>query len=317
MAVTKPHKATHTKTDTIMVDEAVLSSWKNPPFQRGLRVNDKVRALAETIKQDSAVIPGVITLGVLGRDTYLLDGQHRAQAFRLSGLEQGYADIRIHVFEDMAAMGQEFVNLNSRLVNLKPDDVLRGLEESLPALRSIRSRCSMVGYDMVRRNAERAPFVSMSTLLRAWQGSSRETPGAVSIGAMQLATDLTMEDADNIAAVMGILENAWGRNLEYIRLWNGLNLTMCLWLYRRMVIARYSTKTPHLTKEMFCKAMMGVSANGLYLDWLVGRKMSDRDRSPAMSKLRAIVARRIEKETGKRPNMPSPAWLKGHERKEA
>ena len=51
----------------------------------------------------------------------------------------------------MAEMGDAFVALNSRLVNMRPDDILRGLEGSIPALQEIRASCPFVGYDQIRQ----------------------------------------------------------------------------------------------------------------------------------------------------------------------
>lgn len=308
----KPHATTHTKTDTIEVSPELLTKWKAPPFQRPLRVNARVLELVAEIKRDGGVIPGVITLGHLGRDTYLLDGQHRMHAFLLSELPLGYVDIRVHYLQDMAEMGKEFVRLNSRLVNLRPDDVLRGLEEGNEALRYVRTRCPFVGYDQIRRS-ERSPIVSMSTLLRCWFGSHPETPTSGGGGSStHLAETLTVDDAENLATILLVLEKSWGRHQEYARLWGALNLTLCFWLWRRTVTTQYSPSSVRLTKEAFSKCMMSVSAATDYVDWLGGRNLSERDRSPAYSKLKAIIAHRMEADTSKRPRLPQPEWAKGH-----
>lgn len=307
----KPHSSTHTKSDTIEVNQTVISGWKAPPFQRPLRVNERVRQLVETIKKDDGVIPGVITLGVLGKDTYLLDGQHRTHAFLLSECPSGYVDIRIHHFEDMGEMGEEFVNLNSRLVAFRPDDILRGLEESMPTLRLIRQKCPFVGYDMIRRS-ERAPIVSMATLLRCWCGSSSETPIAGGASTLQLTQSITQDETENLVSALLVIEKAWGRDHEYARLWSALNLTICFWVWRRTVVTQYSPNTLRLTKDMFGKCMMSLSASSAYIDWLLGRHLSERDRSPAYAKIKTIIAKRVEAETGKKPRLPQPAWAKGH-----
>jgi hypothetical protein len=162
---TDSEKVTRTVVDTIEITPAVVNAWIVPPFQRHLKINDKVRALAETIKGDGGVIPGVITLGVFERKQYLLDGQHRREAFLMSECQEGYVDIRQHHFDSMAEMGEEFVALNSQLVVMKPDDILRGLEGSCEALQIVRNACPWVGYDQVRRGA-RAPLLGMAMVMR-------------------------------------------------------------------------------------------------------------------------------------------------------
>ncbi len=307
----RPHRRTHTRTDTILLTKELIATWKLPMFQRELRVNAKVRAVAEELRRDGGVIPGVITLGIVGRVTYIIDGQHRIHAFRISGLEEAYADVRIHEFETEAEAGAEYVRLNSRLVTLKPDDTLRGLEASLPCLLKIRQERPFVGYGGIRRS-ETSPIVSMSQLLRCWYGSQPETPKGHSSSAIDLAMQLTKDEASTIVDALGLLERAWGRRLEYGRLWNALNLSLCFWLYRRTVVTNYSPSTTRLTRDLFTKSMMALSANGDFLDWLVGRQLTDRDRSPAYARIKSIVTKRVTAETGKATKMPAPAWSKGH-----
>src|SRR5687767_8223986 len=158
-------KSVRSTMDTVLLTQEWVKSMAHVPFQRPLRVNEKVSALAEELKCSGGVIPGVLTIGVIGKERYLVDGQHRVEAFKLSGLRDGYADVRICHFDSMAEMGEEFVNLNSQLVRMRPDDILRGMEGSNIGLTMIRKACEFVGYDMIRRGAS-APILSMSTMLR-------------------------------------------------------------------------------------------------------------------------------------------------------
>ena len=126
-----------------------------------------------------------------------------------------------------------------------------------------------------------------------------------------MAVSLTSEDADQMVSFLNLCYEAWGRDVAYSKLWGVLNLILCAWLFRRLVITQYSPKTPRLTKELFKKCLMSVSAKTDYLDWLVGRNNGERDRSPAYDRLRAILTKRLEEELGSRPKMPSPAWATG------
>lgn len=306
---TASEKKTRTVVDTIRFTQDTLKSWRLPEFQRPIKINEKVRALAEQLKADGGVMPGIITLGVINGTTYLVDGQHRREAFLISGLDEGYTDIRTHYFESMADAGDEFVRLNSQLVRMRPDDILRGLESSVEALRHIRQQCPFVGYDMIRRGPT-SPIVSMSMILRAWRGSSTDVPSphGIATSAQNLAQTLTDEEARGLIDFLKLAVDGFGRDPEYARLWGSLNIILCMWLYRRMVLSQYSPKTPRLTKEVFKKCLMSLSANEDYLDWLVGRHLGERDRSPAYNKVRVAFAHRIEIETGKKPHMPAPAW---------
>lgn len=306
---TSPERKTRTVVDTIMVTPESVKKWKIPPFQRPVQENEKVRLLAETLKDDGGVWPGIITLGILNGDTYVVDGQHRKVAFVMSGLQEGYTDVRMHHFESMAAMGEEFVQLNSQLVRMRPDDILRGLEESCPAMIEIRRRCPFVGYDMVRRGPS-APLVSMSTILRWWKGSAAEAPVPTGSGlsTAQLAVTFNEEETAQACDFLDLALGAFGRDPEYVRLWGALNMILCMWLYRRLVVNPYSSKTKKMSRDQFKKCLMSVSAQADYLDWLLGRKLCERDRSPAYSKIKGAFAQRIYTDTGVKAMLPQPSW---------
>lgn len=300
-------RQTKTSVDTIEVSPDSVQEWRDPPFQRPLRINDKVKLLATKIKEDGGVIPGVITLGRLGPTTYLIDGQHRREAFILSVCDRGYCDVRTHHLDNMAQLGEEFVLLNSSLVILRPDDVLRGLEGVLPPLQKIRKACPYVGYDMIRRS-ETSPVVSMSLVVRTWSSSSKEVPGSGGRSAADTARQLTISEAEECARFLNCCLEAWGRHVEYHRLWASLTLGVAAWLYRRIVVAPHSTKTKLISRELFTKCLMSVSANGSYLDWCRSRKLSERDRAPCYNRLKKIFSQRLAEELKRKILLPSPAW---------
>ena len=317
VAMKRAPKTARSQMDTMILNENAISEWKLPPFQRPLRVNDKLRMIAEQLRDDGGVIPGVITLGVIEKGkphagTYLLDGQHRIEAFRISALLEGIADIRICHYDDMASMGAAFVDLNSTIVNMRPDDVLRGLEGSLEVMKFIRRNCDFVGYDFIRRGTT-SPILSMSMVLRCWSASATETPAHRGTSAMHLANDMTHESAQKLVDFLGLAEQAWGRDEEYSRLWLALNLTMVMWLWRTLVLKteRGTKRYIVLRPEQFKQCMMSISASSNYIDWLQGRRLSERDRTPCYTRLKAIFAKRLNKDTGTKILMPMPAWDAG------
>lgn len=303
---TEAQKERRTTLDTIFVTPNLVRAWKLPTFQRELKINDKLMSIAKEIAT-SQLIPGTITLGVLNKEFYIIDGQHRREAFLLADIPEGIADVRYCHFESEAEMGDEFVKLNSHIVNMKPDDILRGLEKSYPALAKVRRACPYVGYGQIRRN-EKSPVVSMSALLRCWFGSAPEVPANGGMTSTKVVANLTDDEADVLISFLHLAFAAWGKSAEHSRLWANLNLTVCMWLYRRLVITPYSASTKKLGKETFQKCLMSVAADNLYNDYLLGRQLRERDRSPTYSKLKSIFAKRIETETGERPRLPSPNW---------
>lgn len=306
--------ASQSRMETLIITPEIVNQWRIPPFQRPLRVNDKVRAVTEQIKKNEA-IEGVITLGRMKADGsyYIVDGQHRTEAFKLSGISEALADVRVVQFDDFGEMADEFVRLNSSLVKMRPDDILRGLESSSPALKLIRKNCDFVGYDQIRRGGS-GPIVSMSALIRCWNAASYETPAASNsqLGASGLAQSLDVTSAENLVAFLAVAHAAWGRDPEYYRLWSNLNLTLCMWLWNKLVMDRDRTGGKRyvvLNVKSFKHCLMSVSAESDYLAWLPGRNLSDRDRSPAYGRLKAIFVRRLASENnGKKQSLPAPAW---------
>jgi len=303
----RPNKATRSVVDTILITLQVLKSWANPPFQRPLRVNAKVMALADRISQDNGVIPSPITLGIVNNIIYLVDGQHRREAWYQSGCTEGAADIIIYYLDSISELGRLFVELNSRLVSMRPDDVLRALEGTTPALHKIHTKCPFIGYDQIRRGTT-SPMLSMATALRSWFGSVAEVPTSGGLSAMSMAEQINADDADRLIDGLLTFNRAWGRDAEYARLWNNLNLCITMWLYKRTVLGAYSPNTTRLDSGLFTKCCMEMSADRSYLDWLHGRMLHDSDRAPCYNRLKTIFARRIGTEMGKKPRLPSPAW---------
>lgn len=308
-------KAKRSTMQTLIFKVAEIGAWRVPPFQRPVRVNGKVQALALEIQGGGGVIPGVITLGTVAGDsaTYIVDGQHRLEAFRISGLAECIGDFRLCQFESMGEMAQEFVDLNSALVKMRPDDILRGLESSNRALRRLRQDCPFIGYDMIRRGAA-SPMLGMSLTLRCWNGSATETPTSAGMSATQIAESLTDDAVSDLVEFLGIAHAAWGRDPEYARLWGALNLAVCMWMFRRLVKDRVRVGNQRyvvLSAKQFSACLMALSANGGYVDWLQGRALGDRDRGPCYTRIRKIFADRLTADGMTRVQFPQPSWSRG------
>lgn len=304
-------RKTRTDMDTLAITADVLSGWKAPPFQRPLKVNEKVRALALRIAGDGGVIPGTLTLAKIGRDLWLIDGQHRVKAFGLSGVKEGMADVRTHHVASLADAGREFVALNTSLVRMVPDDILRGLEQSIPALSLLREQCAFVGYDNVRRGST-SPVVSMSGAIKAWVCAGPDCPPTAGItvpGRVQ-AGEFGAADASALAHALGLAFRAFGRDRASNRLWGVLNLTLVLWIYRHMVLSAWGQRGLRLDEETFLRGLMALAADRDHADWLVGRTLSERDRGPAYNRIRVMFQTRATLD-GTKLMMPKVPWAAG------
>lgn len=301
--------------DTLQVTIEKVKEWKVPPFQRPIKINTKVRMIAEQIKEDG-IIPGILTLGIIERGplagTYIIDGQHRIEAFKISGVREAFVDVRISHSNDFVEMGAEFVELNSSIVKMTPDDMLRGMEASLPAVMTIRARCPFVGYTMIRRNDKNGAILSMSVVLRTWIGSAAETPVPAVESAVNIANDLDLSEAERCADFLLLAFDAWGRSIEVNKLWGRINLLMVMWLWRQIVLdhERGLKRAIILSPDQFKNCLMSLGANSEYNAWLVGRNLPDRDRSPCYDRVKKIFTARL-KSDGVTPSsirFPNAPW---------
>jgi hypothetical protein len=309
-------KAQRSKMDTIFLTHEFITSLVIPDCQRPLKVNSKVRQFAEEIKLNGNVVNGVITLGTLqgrSRPLYLLDGRHRCEAIKIANIEDAIADVRIVDYDNIGEMGEDWVKMNSSLVKMTPDNILHAMEKSLPSLSYIKSHCDFIGYVNIRKTPTSA-MLSMSSAFRCWQGGISESAaqrGAV----LDIARDMPKDEYEKMAEFLLLVREAWGNHPEYSRLWGPLNLTLCAWLFRRMVlfppVKKGKASRPHdsMTKGQFKNCLMALSARHSYLDWLVGRNMiSDRDRGPALAKIKGTFGERFFADNKKAIRLPKPEW---------
>ena len=307
---TNAEKAVGVTYDIITVTPDDLRAWRLPPCQRELSVNSKVRAMSVKIREGGGVIFEPISLARIDGHTYLVDGQHRREAALLSECEIMYVEIRwLHVrtLNEVAAL---FDRMQQKLVIMRPDDTLRARESSVAGMLRIRAACPFVGYDRIRRQGN-GPMISMGMVLRAWFGAVSETPSPSNLNPDTLVESIKVNlqnDVNNCTDYITACYDAWGRESTNKRLWMGLNLTLCAWLYQRLVTGQYSGKTTKLTKEGFKHCLMSVAADPNYSAWLVDRTLRERDRAAAYTKLKQIFAKRITLDTGKKPMLTQPAW---------
>jgi hypothetical protein len=216
----------------------------------------------------------------------------------------------------MAEMAEEYRRLNSQIARMTPDDILKALETENVHLKRIRKACPWIGYSHIRQSPN-SPILSMALVLKLWHGSAAETPvpyisaieGKAGRPSVADAADaLTETDADLLIEFLSVCYSAWGKDKEHMRLYGSLNLGLCMWLYRRTVISPMGGRVVRLDSDIFKKCAMSVAASGDYIDFLLGRQLRDRDRSPGYGHLRRIFVSRLEIETGKRAMFPKPVW---------
>lgn len=305
---TGPQKTTRTSTDTISFSLEEMKRWNKPEFQREIKKTRRYYDAVETIKASGGVIPGVMTLGILEgtKDIYKIDGNHRTEAAKESGCETFFADVR-YVYGSMEDFADEYSRLNEQISATKPDDRLRAAAVSNPRVNRLLALCKVVGF--AKRNQPKLK-ISMSSILRAWNNASRSTPAArgKAASAIDIIRDISDEDFGHLCALLNHCEAAWGRDFEYASLWGQMNLTTVMWLYVQLVTTDpASPKIKRLSKEIFEKCLMSLSAEERYVTWLKGRN-GGTHRGPCYMRVKEKFAKRIYEETGSKPNLPQPEW---------
>lgn len=315
LRIVKPHttaqKATQTAMDTIFVTPEIVKTWKKPPFQRDVKINHKVEEVAEEIKTGNPpVIPDLITIGILKEHPgvhWLVDGQHRKEAFLLSKVPEAVCDVRYLHYDSMAELADAYKKINSSLVKMTADDMLRAAEEGNEHLRRLRKACPWIGYSNIRRGPT-TPVVSASCVLRCWFGTAPEVPSIGGMSASEVADNLSAEECATLITFQELAFKAWGKDEQHHRLWGNLNMSICMWLYRRLVITAYSAATKKISNDLFLKCLMSLGADDEYCSWLLGRNLSEYHRTPTYHRIKSHFARRIEAETGSKARLPAPAW---------
>jgi len=127
---------------------------------------------------------------------------------------------------------------------------------------------------------------------------------------MQTAHETTAGDAEEFIRFLLTARSAWGSDPEYGRLWGNLNLVMVMWLWRRLVLDRERGVKRYvvLSIEQFRRCITNLHADADYLDYLVNRAVTDRDRAPCYTRIKNLFVRRLREAGVQKPIMPQPAW---------
>jgi hypothetical protein len=305
--VSEPSAGTVMDAKIVSLDE--MNSWQRPPFQRDEKLTAKVKDFAAGLKTNGGIVSGLILLGKLRGDEttiYLVDGQQRRLACNTSNEKQFYIEFCLKYYTSFVDMAEDFKRTNGRLVSFRPDDFLRAYEVTHPQLRLLHESCDFLGYSRGGSN-HRGSVLTVSCALKCWFGAMQPSP-AVYGQATELAEHLDEIQRQHMTTFFNTAYSAWESDRCNARLWTNLNLLMCMYLYRKLVLEPRGNPLP---KDMFRKCLLSVAANAGYSEWLVGRQQYERDRDPCFKRLKRIFLARLNSEyNGKcRIQFPKPEWF--------
>ena len=300
---TPEEKKIRTKSEVVIIDRAFIDSLKKPPSQRELRETAAVRALIEEYKSGREEHSGTIVVGVVNKELYLLDGQHRIYCQQKAGVSEMLASVKWHWFDTLEELAIEWARLNRQLSRTTPNDVLKAEEGTCEALKIIRTKTNgKVGYS--------SKGLSMSQIIRMWASTASEVPTTTGgASALVYAHSMSDEEAEKLADFINICYAAWGRDKQTLVLWNIPNLITCAWLYRRLILNPSKiSRSSNFTKPLFKECLTALGADSAYLSFLKGRNWVPQMRSPVYIRLRDIFAKRYREEVGVRCKLPQINW---------
>jgi hypothetical protein len=316
--------------ETVFIHPEKLGDWKRPGrIQRPLKLNEYIFQCAREMQLHAAQdpdeawceVPGIVTLAKFNGETYLLDGQHRLDgALKLAAgqvivaggvpVKVALARVRTIHIDSWTEMADEFGRINGQLVRTKPEDVLRAASMGNVNLQAIERACPFIGYDRAGENKKQV-LLTMPTAVRTWLGSAGVVPAqGPTVGELTkyLNKPTTLEVIDFYLAC----DAAGWQNSVYQRFWGTLNLSINMWLYRRLVLGEHQQrfhggiKPMILTRAQFVECMRGLTMDADYHEWLSGRTLRERDRVPCYTRLKEISTPILRK-MGIEPRFPMAA----------
>lgn len=301
--------------EKIIITHEIVEGWKKPPFQRPVAIGRNLGKLAVNLQDDEFLLT-TIYLGVLDGVTYIVDGQHRKEAFIASGLRRLVAPVTTRYYPDGTAgltrMCEDFLKINTHVKNPTANDKLRALEPTNPLIGKIREDCPFVGYSGFRRS-DSSPIVSMAQAIRALVISAQEAPGSAGRSAVDHAVEMRSSEVNGLKTFLKLAYESWGRDAENKYLWSPMNLTMCLWFFRRMLRSPSSSGSlGNTTQAQFLDIFFGLMSNRRYRALLQGNKggrlHDSNTRNPVCRELMKTIKAQLKKDGTKSPYIPKPSW---------
>lgn len=257
--------------------------WKIPDWGREPKVNRHVLSVAEDLKECNH-LSSTLVLGVYDNTIWRIDGNHRLLGFLLSGIPNMLAHCMVHYCDGHKDMYRIYKIYQRHLRTPTKDDNLKGLAETRDPLQTIKNRCKFVTYETVNDTESRR--IRMSAVIRAWYDSVPYIPKHIRANIEEQAVKIEETEARKI--VEFLLACKEGLSIQVPFLWKPINITLLMWLYRRLVWGEIDVESEdveysRLTKDEFILGMLGLQTNNYY--GTLGTRELERDRFGAYTSL--------------------------------
>lgn len=283
-----------------------LSSLIVPAYQRQQYLNAKRAPKIRAKIQASAMIPGIVyicEIDELSVRDVIHDGQQRTAIALTTAHDSFTAHVIRCRFETVAEAAEDYEELNSKVVNHKPDEMLKASAYRLPRLLRLMD-LDFLTYSSARSGAAK---VSVATALRAWRSAaSIEAPIQTTVGVADIARTLSDQDVDGLTCFLRTVRESWGALKEHRGLYNVANLTITMWLYRMMVElkAEDQRRCTNLSLTEFSIGMQALVSPD-YLCFLRGKGSDNEILESLLRAARPKIANRLRSVRQKMVRMPN------------
>lgn len=292
------------RSEVVVVTVALVNSWERPDFQRMFKQTKNVVDATNQIGRTEE-IPGTIWIGVWEGRSYVVDGQHRIEAFLGANIAEALASVAFKAFDSYDAMARFYRMINTPLRSFSAQDNLKAAAVEYESLRIIEREATFASWYKPKRNSGKT--IQISSMVRFWGMARSDAPGG-SAQVVAVAAGMNKLAAHRLCVFGSLCHDAWGTDSGYAALWGGLNFPVVLWLYARTVLRdpEPSLRVTRLDQPAFKKALVSLCDES-YVDWLRGRNSLQNFRSPCYNKIKQRFKATLEKR-GERLTLPSPDW---------
>lgn len=266
--------------DSMVINrELAFETWQvHPDLQREVIDNKKLEEVVAELLVVGAYPEGVIIIGCLNGVLYKVDGNYRMRAFEKTNLPSIRASVQFIRFESLEEMTESYRRLQGQIKKSTPNDRLKVLANVWPPIRHIAEECRFVTYIKATKSAGR--LVTMATVIQIWAWSKTDPPKPKTGGSLEdLAKGVTQEDAAKVVEFLKVCRSNFGA--DFPPMWKANHLSLCLWLYRRMVWREdaENQRWAKLTSREFGSGT-AVLRNADYVKLITGKNLSrDEDRN--------------------------------------
>ena len=238
--------------------------WKLPNWGREPKSNDIVVSVAADL-QVNPHLKSTLILGIYDNAIWKIDGNHRLLGFLTSGLPSMTAYCMFHKCTSHEDMYRIYRIYQRHIRTPTKDDNLKGFEVTHPPLKTISSKCKFVTYGSLKDYE--TSRIKMTSVVQAWFDSLSYLPKHVRSNIEEQAKKIDESAARKINEFLMVCKE--GLTLQISVLWKQINITLLLWLYRRVVWEMVDEEHegsdyPVLTKDEFVCGLQGLQASSYY-----------------------------------------------------